>query len=245
MRIPVVMTSRCLLSMSFCLPLFGGTVAVTIDPATVYPSGAYTDVYNYSGVGWQFTPSQDIRVTALGVYDGGPGNVSDGLNGSRTVGLFLLLDQSLLVSTVVPAGSVATLLGGFRYVDISSYVLSAGVTYVIASTHPAYEPFTYAPPMGSAPWGLTGYGVVATADPGIALGPPGSGRYQLGSSSTLEFPMTTVGLVAGDTRNLQFGPNFQFDTDVPEPATLCLLTLGVVAIFVRAPRPCIRGNNPA
>jgi hypothetical protein len=39
-----------------------------------------------------------------------------------------------------------------------------------------------------------------------------------------------------DVRNLQFGPNFQFDTSSPEPATWYLMTLSVIVLFARARR---------
>ena len=74
----------------------GDTVAVIINPFLVAPTGAYVDSWSYSGHGWQFKPSEDIRVTALGVYDGGPNNVSDGLLADYSVGLFTM-DGTLLV----------------------------------------------------------------------------------------------------------------------------------------------------
>ncbi len=69
-------------------------------------------------LGWQFTVSQSITVTALGAFD----DSQDGLNESHDVGIWDSLGNSM-GSTTVAAGTVDPLVNQFRY---SSCVLQPG-----------------------------------------------------------------------------------------------------------------------
>jgi hypothetical protein len=77
-------------------------------------------------LGWRFTADAGTEVTALGVFDAD----GDGLASSHLVGLWDDLN-TLIASVTVSAGDL--LIDGFRYADISSVVLSAGVTYTVAA----------------------------------------------------------------------------------------------------------------
>ena len=152
--------------------------------------------------GWFFDTSSAIDITALGVGDasGGP------LQVSHDVGIFDVSDQSLLVSTNVPAGSGASLLDGFMYESISSFHLAAG-SYVIVMTMPA----------DNADLQSISNTSVTTASPITYV------DSAFGVGSSLAFP-TTAGVFSKGL----FGPNFQFDASAaaPEPASWTLMIAG-------------------
>lgn len=81
-----------------------------------------------------FTLAVDERqwVTQLGVWDEG----DDGLGAAHDVGVW---DGSgtLISSASVPAAAVATLVDGFRYVDVDAFALDPGQTYTIGAHYPA------------------------------------------------------------------------------------------------------------
>lgn len=91
-------------------------------------------------IGWQFTPTTAVEISHLGFFDAG----QDGFAEPHTVGLFLASTRQLLASLTLPAGSSAPLLstlgvtgplaGLSRGLPISPYRLTAGQTYVVAST---------------------------------------------------------------------------------------------------------------
>jgi len=82
--------------------------------------------------GWQFSPNQNIRVTALGWYD----HEQDGFsNGPHAVGMFRTSDQSLLVDATIDSGSA--LVGDYRYEIVAATLLSAGENYIVAGFDPA------------------------------------------------------------------------------------------------------------
>lgn len=89
-------------------------------------------------LGWTFSVTSSVSVSALGFYDAG----QNGLVSSHDVGIF---DEScnLIASTVVEPSD--TLIGFFRYHSLSSAVtLSPGQTYRIAAVTGG-EPYLYNP----------------------------------------------------------------------------------------------------
>ena len=154
--------------------------------------------------GWEFSTTSDLTVTALGVYDVG----GDGLPENTTVGIWRESDQALVGSTVVPTNG--TLIGGFRYNDVSPFALSSSEVYRIA----------YWNPNGFFTIGLLGQDVVFA--PEVTYLDAGIYNFDAGSFS---YPDQVT------TNNLRkyFGPNFQFTTSaVPEPTSVALLGLGLV-----------------
>src|SRR5690348_7364718 len=67
--------------------------------------------------GWEFTPTSDVDVAALGFFDASslPNGSGLGLQLSHDVGIFKVADQSLVASITVPSGTVGDLLDHFRY----------------------------------------------------------------------------------------------------------------------------------
>jgi hypothetical protein len=119
-------------------PVAGGPAA------TILSAGA--SHFSWGGAnkmdGWEFSPTEDITVTALGVFDlsgctnpGVPG-CPDGLVDNHEVGIWTTTGV-LLGSTPVLPGTVAKRFGQFRYVKITPIDLSAGQSYVVASFNPS------------------------------------------------------------------------------------------------------------
>lgn len=152
-------------------------------------------------VGWDFTPTANITLTQLGFYDLG----DDGLALSHQIGLWAS-DGTLLLSTTIASGTGATLLNGFRFVDVADLLLTAGQTYVIGAVIPL-------DPNGDN-YVLSPSAVASDALIGFGRG--------LRSTENAGFAMPTV-----DPNSGRFGPNFLFaDTAVPEPSTWAMLILG-------------------
>ena len=166
--------------------------------------------------GWQFTARSDIRISALGIYDDpgvyDGGFIGNGLLEQHTIGIWEVSNHSSpLGSSLIPAGTVAPLVNGFRYVNISPLELLAGRDYVIAATYQAQD------------WTTGDY--TRNPAPGMTISPEiNFGGYRSSGSSVLVFPQTyNPGIWYG------FGPNFTY-TVVPEPSTLAICMLGA-ALF--------------
>jgi hypothetical protein len=157
-------------------------------------------------MGWVFTPTADVVVSALGFFDEG----GDGFAESHTVGLFESNTQTLLRSVTLAAGTSESMLstlgvtgflaGHSRGVGISSILLSAGQTYVLAGTVSTDIYF-----LGSSQFNVNpriGY----TADVTI-------------TGSDLQYPTTNLGFRG------QYGAVLAFD-GVPEPSSGVLLGMG-------------------
>jgi hypothetical protein len=168
-----------------------------------------------------FTPSSDITVTNLGVFD----YQDNGLGETHAVGIF---DKSgaLLASTSVSAGTANPLDDHFRYAAIAPLKLTAGQTYTIAALY-----LTLSDVIGYANIG----GISANPDIGL---PGFSARYALTGATDLYFPTDTVLASAP----FYIGPNFlytitnspsigaQTPSAAPLPPSLLLLGSGLVGL---------------
>jgi len=163
-------------------------------------------------LGYAFTLSSPVEVTALGVFDGpGVGHaIGDGLVQSHVVTIWTSTGTQEAQGTV-PSGTSATLIDGFRYVSIASVLLPAG-SYTIG--------------------GSDFQGDVAFSDASTIT--PASGVTYDGSRAAL-----SGGFPPGDdffNPNSYFGPNFQFTTaSVPDAGTsFSLLGLSLTGLaFLR------------
>ncbi|MFQ3220924.1 MAG: hypothetical protein ACI96W_003306, partial [Paraglaciecola sp.] len=115
--------------------------------------------------GYEFTATENVTVTALGVYDLAgctfrPAPCADGLLDAHEVGIWTDTGN-LLASATVPAGISSERIGQFRYININFQELTAGQNYIVASLNPARE---------------------YTVDDGFVLGPNGtSANYTVDS----------------------------------------------------------------
>jgi protein with PEP-CTERM/exosortase system signal len=138
--------------------------------------------------GWAFTISSPVRVTQLGLWDQG----NNGLNASHIVSIWTSTG-TLMAQATIPSGAGATLIGGSRYVSITSVLLPVG-SYTIG-------------------------GFYGRLDDRFAINPStittASGLTYNGSKSASGFGFPQ-GNFFGNV-NSYFGPNFQFATAVPTP----------------------------
>lgn len=161
-------------------------------------------------LGWQFSVSSTINVTALGVYDSG----QNGLAESHAIGIWNS-SGSLLASLTIAAGG-GTLDNYFRFQNLTTALNIGPGNYVVGAR------------MGSENYISSQNGAVITTAPGITFI---QDRYI--NSASLALPTSTdVGTAAG-----WFGANFQFTevSAVPEPSTyiagaLLLLPFGAHTI---------------
>ena len=154
--------------------------------------------------GFDFTVrSQPLLITALGIFDDG----SDGLIASHPVGLWNS-SGSLLASVVIPAGTLAPNIDGFRYVTLSSPVtLAAGTLYVLGAGY-GFLDDNYRHNLN---------GNQATFDSAVT-----PGRAKVSSSAAFTFPDANEG--AGS----EVGPSVIFS--VPEPNTMGLFGCAVIML---------------
>jgi hypothetical protein len=103
------------------------TPMVDLSTASTTTAGGGSDTVR----GFAFTANALFTVTRLGWYDGGPA----GLSMAHEVGIY---DGSgtLIASGTVASGTVAPLVDGFRWVEVTPVLLSPGQTYVVAGTDP-------------------------------------------------------------------------------------------------------------
>lgn len=175
-------------------------------------TGGSTYAWPGASIGWEFSITQPITVTALGYYDQG----SDGFGEDHLVGIFPAGNNSVLVSTTVTSGD--SLQDGFRYASISPFELQPG-NYVVVGRSPT-----------SADLGIS-FATQQTA-PQIDY----VQEWYLYSGS-FELPTDSWDADGGN-----FGPNFQFSVAEYRPvptisrlasAALVLVLLGIGFLGLR------------
>ena len=158
-------------------------------------------------MGFQFRVETDLTVTALGAFD----YLGDGLVTSHTVGIWTLAGGSPIATVTVPSGSVGSLVGQFRYMDIAGIALSANTEYII----------------GAADFYGTVNDIYAGSVPVSAFTSSAAvtflGHRGAGEEARLVFPTYHIEPLSPTT----FGANFQ-SIPVPEPSPWALLGAGLV-----------------
>lgn len=84
--------------------------------------------YDTFELGCEFTVEFPITVTELGLYDLN----ADGIDGTTRVTIWSTVDHSPLLTVEIPDGVEATLINGFRYVDVVDMRLQPG-TYIMSA----------------------------------------------------------------------------------------------------------------
>jgi hypothetical protein len=149
--------------------------------------------------GYEFTTSVALAVQSLGVFDAG----FNGLAENHQVGIWEQGNSAALASVLVPAGSSAALVNGFRYVDLpSTLALNAGTTYRIGALYLGAGDGFVECIVGCS--SLTGHGITL-----------GGSFYSAPPSTSLAYPNVPTSVSPG-----YFGPNFQVKVDVPGPLPL-------------------------
>lgn len=170
--------------------------AISVDPnaaASVLTNPPFT-------LGWRFTPTKNLFVNRLGLFD----HAGDGFLDSHEVGLWN--NDGLLLATVTfSSGTSGTLLNGFRFLSVGSTELSAGQNYFIGALFSTGNDRVFFPP-------ATGF----AANPDV-----GFGGATFAAGGVLANPTSAFG---GDGF---VGPNFSFSlAAVPEPTTWAMMILG-------------------
>jgi hypothetical protein len=202
------------------------------EPAIAFDTDRYWfDFGGFGNFGWQFMARSDIQISSLGLYDS-PGffGLGDGLLESHAIGIWDVADPSIpLVSALIPAGTGAALLNGFRFVDAGPVTLTANHEYVIAALYPSQDPLDFSTGSPNNP------DFVLTVSPEIEFG----GYRWNNNSSILAFPENyEPGVI------LDFGPNFTANfTIVPEPPSLTLSLLGFMALLLSYKLPIRLGKG--
>lgn len=171
--------------------------------------------------GWSFIhigPNSLISITRLGVFDSG----GDGLVNFHPVGLWGN-DGTLLASIIVPQGTAAPLVGGFRYVDITPVILPLNGIAIVGAQYSAGDADNVDRPS------LAGFAPDITF---FNLPFQSAGRFGVGPN--LQFPDMVSTIPCGQ---LCPGPafleaSFRFDV-VPEPSLWLLAFPGALCVFSR------------
>jgi hypothetical protein len=198
--------TACLLSLLSTGANAGPAVTLT-SPGQLYPGTQYT-------LGFEFSVVASETITALGVYDDG----QDGISNAASVGLW---DTSgnLLRSATVPAGTVAPLVGDFRYATITPFTAIAGVDYIVGSHLAIDDASSFNTDQGGS--GFYDANVIGIED-----------RYS-DFNNAFSFPDITNGFPGG----AWLGGNFLFTPAVPEPSSLALIAAGLFGLgWVRRKR---------
>ena len=192
-------------SIAFASP---ATAAVGSIPGYSFTGGfeSVSPVANTVGYWFYVRPeATNVTVTQLGFID----TNSDGLTQAHPIG-FWSDGGTLLTSTSVPAGTVAPLVGGFRYVPITPIALAPDTRYWVGAQ--VFNDETYVNQVSqasAAPFIIVNQGLTFFRN-GAGLNFPGNAGNSGGSSAVA---------------------NFQYI--VPEPASLSLIGLGGLALLRR------------
>ena len=219
------------------LTFLNGPVVLADSPA--FPSGGYrtNQPPSFTGTkGWSFvnygsgSSDNSLAITQLGVFD----TLGDGLANAHAIGIWSA-NGTLLASTTIPAGTVASLVDGYRYMPITPVLIepliftnySTAIT-LIAAEYLAGDADDLVTPNGI-------YGGPGFAPPVHLIsydGSPSFGYYGLGSG--LPFPGQHFPPPEGGGNPPFWEVNFQFNVvQVPEPSMSLLLAPGLLYLLLR------------
>lgn len=133
--------------------------------------------------GWEFTLSETVTVTHLGLWD----QNNDGFAERHPIGLFRLSDGALLATGTMSQGSSDPLDDGFRYIEVTPVTLDPNVNYVVSYHSSQSVDFVV----------TNGLGEVFAPEVNWV-----QGRWEFAGS---------LGIPANTTSADRYGPNFKFD----------------------------------
>jgi len=163
-------------------------------------------------LGFQFTTTQSVDVTALGYWD----YQDDGFATPHEVGIFDS-EGNLVADAMLSAGTADPLVDQFRYAGINPVILGAGRTYTIAATtFGPFDPWAYGNGYGLSP-AIIGFSL----NPEITVDTNGA-LFVYQSDNVLRDPTFHF-----SDYTVYAGPNFL----VPEPATFALIGAGLLLLW--------------
>jgi len=208
----------CLLAVAAPAAVLAGTPAISFSSI----NGSFLDG-NSRMIGWQFSTTAALQVTALGWFDLG----ADGLNRAHEVGIWEVASQALVAQTTVQRGTAQLLEAGFRWAGLTAPVtLQPGTSYRIAGLDvgASGDAHVWDAVLGGYSAHVNGFATL----PQLQLG---AGTALGGLASSFSFPTGVI----NDTRAALMGPNFAVSA-VPEPGAWLLMLGGVAAIAPMARR---------
>src|SRR5437899_4330644 len=169
------------------------------------------------------------QVNWLGYYD----ENGDGLANSHVVTLWDNSTQGIIATAVVPAGTVAPLVNGYRWAPLSSTLtLNYGSYYVIGAQTDGVDPWGDLIANNSPDNGNNGQ--ITWNSQYVQLGSgwefTRAGRYDFASNYPAEPPNQS------GSDGIYPVANLGYNLVVPEPATASLFVVGVGALFISARR---------
>lgn len=198
-------------------PALGHAAAIEEQVAAT-PVGGFVS-YSGDGIrlppfmnGFVFTPTSDIEMTAIGLFDD-QSRTSSSL-GFQFVSLYESATRSLLAQHRI-AGSSLFFLDDFRYVRIDPIVLRSGRSYEMVHLVDNFASLS-----------------TQSADDPVTPSEIGTLRFfvQRSESGRFEYPDDK-----GGGSVAWFGPNFLFRQVIPEPGSAALACLGLLAAGVCTP----------
>ena len=198
--INLVSRRRCIVAGLALILFAAGLTQVKAGPAVTFDDTTAPDVLGNPPftLGWQFTTTQAIAVTALGMFD----SDENGLVDSYPVGIWSGTG-SLVASADVASGTADPLTNQFRYTAITPVILGPGTFDIGALFTTSDDTLFFSNSV--APTNFA-------TDPLIVFD---EGKFA--SGATLTDPTSASPGSPG-----YFGPNFLL-TPVPEPASITLL----------------------
>jgi hypothetical protein len=161
------------------------TTAINLPPGTI-GNQFYT-----GALGIDFNVTQAINVTALGAFDSG----TDGFATSKNVRIYDRTTQTIVAQFILAPGSVAPLIGSYRFATIPAVMLAAGFQGSIVA-----DGFSQADPNLNTSGGSR-YEATAGVYPTIIDGGPavryGAGSFQFTVVSTVPEPGTWALMATG------------------------------------------------
>lgn len=175
-------------------------------------------------VGWRFEATESFQISALGYYD----HAQNGFIDPHDVALWHYdgLSTTLIATAHLNAGTSASLVGDFRYTNISPVQIDAGEIYVIGGEIGRGNGLLeYDPTVTPTVTGWTSTSMITNVGGGFgSIFPPGSGFTN--SNWPSDYGTLTDPPI--------LGPNFMVASAVPEPTSLFFLGgLTSVAWLVR------------
>ncbi|MBN1910327.1 MAG: PEP-CTERM sorting domain-containing protein [Pirellulales bacterium] len=217
---------RVWLAVMVCAVAIGVANQAPAETIAVELGSTYTMGANYAfSLGWNFTPTEDIIVTHLGLIDALQDGVDNIVDGGQTVALYEwyagednpTAGQRLRVATV-PTTATMESAGSLPayYVEIDPITLTAGTEYMVAARVKKRDYVYLVSFVNDESKAFTRVSGHATP----SAGPPDMPLY--GNDATF-----TIGPTIETN---YYGGTFKY-VPVPEPSTLWLLATGVVALM--------------
>ncbi|MFZ1705252.1 MAG: HYR domain-containing protein [Saprospiraceae bacterium] len=186
---------------------FNSTAQCFLEPA--YSGAMTTGNQAYTGqMAMQFGTSGHIEVNQLGVFDD---DLVNGINGAVTVGIIDEFGTSTVVGPIVISGTMGTLNGRFRMVDlVTPVVLPPGVYHIVAVGFDGNDPNGNTAFPGGLPTGLSSSLVISY----------GGNRFD----PTTTWDGTLPGTIDGGPTGRYHAGTFRFNVVTPEVSSTVLGT---------------------